>query len=205
MSRYRYDRNMARQKEFDRDKAIKSALATFRKNGFGATTTDDLRLAMGIGRQSFYDTFKGKREIYLEALRKYNSDRTLGYFEIFAKSGSPLKALEGMLTSISVESPRDRALSCLGVSSICEFGSSDAEVFSINQAAALFLKSALEKLILEAQNRKEVRSSLDSKVAASYLLSVITGIRVSARAGASPEELRSIAAIAIDGLRKQHK
>src|SRR6266436_4919541 len=77
---------MARPKEFDRDKALESALATFRKNGFGATTTDNLRLAMGIGRQSFYDTFKGKKEIYLEALRKYNSDRMLGYFEIFRNS-----------------------------------------------------------------------------------------------------------------------
>jgi len=194
---------MARPKEFDRDKALESALATFRKNGFGATTTDDLRLAMGIGRQSFYDTFKGKREIYLEALRKYNSDRALGYFEIFRKSGSPLKALEGMLTSISVESSKDRALSCLGVSSICEFGSSDAEVCSINGAAASSLKSAVEKLVLEAKNEKEVRSSVDSKATARYLLSVITGIRVSARAGASPEELRSIATMAIDGLRKQ--
>jgi len=194
---------MARPKEFDRGKAIESALATFRKNGFGATTTDDLRLAMGIGRQSFYDTFKGKREIYLEALRKYNSDRVFGYFEIFRQSGSPLKALEGMLTSISVESSKDRALSCLGVSSICEFGSSDAEVCSINGAAASSLNSALEKLILEAKNKKEVRSSLDSKAAARYLLSVTTGIRVSARAGASPEELRSIATMAIDGLRKQ--
>ena len=194
---------MARPKEFDRDKAIESALATFRKNGFAATTTEDLRLAMGIGRQSFYDTFKGKREIYLEALRKYNSDRVFGYFEIFRKSGSPLKALEGMLTSISVESSKDRALSCLGVSSICEFGSSDAEVCSINGAAASSLNSALEKLILEAKNKKEVRSSLDSKAAARYLLSVTTGIRVSARAGASPEELRSIATMAFDGLRKQ--
>jgi TetR/AcrR family transcriptional repressor of nem operon len=194
---------MARQKEFARDKAVESALATFRKNGFGATTTDDLRLAMGIGRQSFYDTFKGKREIYLEALRKYNSDRVLGYFEIFRKSGSPLMALEGMLTSISLESSKDRALSCLGVSSICEFGRSDAEVFSINAAAASSLQSALEKLILEAKNKKEIRSSLDSKTTARYLLTVITGIRVGARAGTSPEELRSIATMAIDGLRKQ--
>src|SRR5260370_31741034 len=111
---------MARPKEFDRDKAIESALATFRKKGFGATTTYDLRLAMGIGRQSFYDTFKGKKAIYLEDLRKYNSDRVLGYFEIFSKSGSPLKALEDMLTSISVESSKDRALSCLAVSSLCD-------------------------------------------------------------------------------------
>ncbi len=194
---------MARPKEFDRDKAVESALATFRKNGFGATTTDDLRLAMGIGRQSFYDTFKGKREIYLEALRKYNSDRVLGLFEIFRKSGSPLKALEGMLTSISAESAKDRALSCLGVSSICEFGSSDPEVLSSNAAAASSLKPALEKLILAAKNKKEIRSSLDPKKTALYLLSVFSGMRVNARAGASPEELNAIAAIAIDGLRKQ--
>ena len=194
---------MARHKEFNRDKALDSALATFRKNGFGATTTDDLRLAMGIGRQSFYDTFKGKRETYLEALRKYNSDRVHGYFEIFRQSGSPLKALEGMLTSISVESPKHRALSCLGVSSICEFGSSDAEISSINGAAASSIKSVLEKLILEAKNKKEIRSSLDPKKTAFYLLSVSSGMRVSARAGASPEELNAIAAIAIDGLRKQ--
>src|SRR5258708_14716107 len=127
---------MARPKEFDRDKALESALATCRKNGFGDTTTDDLRLAMGIGRQSFYDTFKGKREIYLEALRKYNSDRALGYFEIFRKSGSPLNALENMLTSISVESSKDRALSSLGVSCIAEFGCSDPEVSSINASTA---------------------------------------------------------------------
>ena len=194
---------MARQKEFDRDKAVESALATFRKNGFGATTTDDLRLAMGIGRQSFYDTFKGKREIYLEALRKYNSDRVLGFFEIFRKSGSPLKALEGMLTSISIESPKDRTLACLGVSSICEFGASDAEVSSINDATASSIKSVLGKLILEAKNKKEIRSSLDPKKTALYLLSVFSGMRVNARAGASPEELNAIAAIAIDGLRKQ--
>ena len=194
---------MARPKEFDRDKAVESALATFRKNGFGATTTDDLRLAMGIGRQSFYDTFKGKREIYLEALRKYNSDRVLGFFEIFRKSGSPLMALEGMLTSISIESPKDRTLACLGVSSICEFGASDAEVSSINDAAASSIKSVLGKLILEAKNKKEIRSSLDPKETALYLLSVFSGMRVSARAGASPEELNAIAAIAIDGLRKQ--
>src|SRR5260370_781220 len=194
---------MARPKEFDRDKAIESALSTFRKNGFGATTTDDLRLVMIIRCQSLYYTFKGKSEIYLEALRKYNSERVFGYFEIFRKSGLPLKALEAMLTSISVESSKDWALSCLGVSSICEFGSSDAEVCSINGAAASSLQSALEKLILEAKDEKEVRSSLDSKVAARYLLSVITGIRVSARAGASPEELTSIPTIAINGLKNQ--
>jgi hypothetical protein len=65
------------------------------------------------------------------------------------------------------------------------------------------LKPTLEKLILAAKNKKEIRSSLDPKKTALYLLSVFSGMRVNARAGASPEELNAIAAIAIDGLRKQ--
>lgn len=199
-----YILNMARPKEFDRDKALSSALAVFRKNGFGATTTDDLRKAMGIGRQSFYDTFKGKRELYLEALRKYNSDRMHGYSEIFRKSESPIKALENMLLSISLESPNERALACLGTASICEFGASDREVSSINDASAVTLNSMLENLIREAKSKKQIRSSLNPETTARFLLTVFTGMRVSARGGASPETLKSTAKIVIDGLKENY-
>src|SRR5882757_915211 len=155
MSTIYYDLKMARHKEFDRDRALESALATFRRNGFGATTTDDLRLAMGIGRQSFYDTFKGKKEIYLAALRQYNSDRVLGYFEIFRKSDSPIKAIEDMLVSIALEHPQERTLACLGVASICEFGAADADVRAINDASASAMQSVLEKLLAEAKAKKK--------------------------------------------------
>jgi TetR/AcrR family transcriptional repressor of nem operon len=53
----------------------------FQRQGFGATTTDDLRHAIGIGRQSFYDAFKGKEEIYLEALQIYAADRFAIFLE----------------------------------------------------------------------------------------------------------------------------
>src|SRR6202023_3187461 len=110
---------MARPKEFDRDKAIESALATFRKNGFGATTTEDLRLAMGIGRQSFYDTFGGKRQIYLEVLQRYNADGIQAYVAMLRTASSPFAALEDLLLSFSKEKPRRRALGCMGVAAIC--------------------------------------------------------------------------------------
>ena len=80
---------MARPKEFDRDEALTTALGVFRKKGFSATSTDDLRFAMGIGRLSFYDTFTGKKEVYLEALRKYNSDRGSWIFRDLSKVRLP--------------------------------------------------------------------------------------------------------------------
>jgi AcrR family transcriptional regulator len=191
---------VARPKEFDRDKALSSALAVFRKNGFGATTTDDLRKAMGIGRQSFYDTFKGKKEIYLEALRKYSSDRILGFSENSRKSESPINALENILLSIGLESPKERALACLGIASICEFGNSDREVSSLNEASGVAMNLILEKLIREAKAKKQIRPSIDSKEAVRFLNTVLAGLRVSARAGTSPEMLKATAKFVIDGL-----
>ena len=60
---------MSRPKEFDRAEALAAAKVVFWKKGYDATTTDDLRHAMKIGRQSLYDSFGGKRPLYLEVLR----------------------------------------------------------------------------------------------------------------------------------------
>ena len=65
---------MARSKEFDRDAALQAAILTFAARGFEGTSTDDLLLAMGIGRRSMYDTFGDKRQLYLAALRRYAAD-----------------------------------------------------------------------------------------------------------------------------------
>ncbi|WP_155737462.1 TetR/AcrR family transcriptional regulator, partial [Agrobacterium tumefaciens] len=62
---------MARPREFDRDAALEKALRVFWSKGFAATSTDDLREAMGIGRQSLYGAFGDKRKLYLEALDAY--------------------------------------------------------------------------------------------------------------------------------------
>src|ERR1700676_3200330 len=69
-----YRRSVSRPKEFDREVVLETAQAVFWRKGYKATSTEDLRLAMGIGRQSFYDTFGGKRQIYIEVLQRYNSD-----------------------------------------------------------------------------------------------------------------------------------
>jgi AcrR family transcriptional regulator len=65
---------MARPREFDRDEAVRLAIDVFREKGFEGTSTDDLLCAMGIGRQSMYDTFGDKRGLYIEALRRYNAE-----------------------------------------------------------------------------------------------------------------------------------
>ncbi len=63
---------MARGLEFDYDKAIDKATRVFWKKGYSDTSLRDLLKAMGIGKGSFYNTLKSKRQLYLDCLRHYN-------------------------------------------------------------------------------------------------------------------------------------
>src|SRR5258708_4807839 len=193
---------MARQKEFDRDEALRTAIHVFQRQGFGATTTDDLRHAIGIGRQSLYDTFKGKEEIYLEALQIYASDRFAMFLEESRKSKSPLEGIERILLKIPSEDKKQRALSCLGVSSVCEFGESNKEVSRINKSAASALLTLLATLIPELQNTREIKSSLQASRVAQYLLTLISGLRINARGGTTPQPLPPIKCIGLRLLQK---
>jgi TetR/AcrR family transcriptional repressor of nem operon len=59
---------MARQKEFDQEKALRKAVRLFSQQGFAATSTDELMRVMNVGRQSMYDTLGDKRALFLRAL-----------------------------------------------------------------------------------------------------------------------------------------
>jgi TetR/AcrR family transcriptional regulator, transcriptional repressor for nem operon len=98
-------------------------------------------------------------------------------------------------------SPVLGTLACLGVASVCEFGTSDTDVCSINDASGSAMQSVLEKLVTEAKARRKIRPSLDPATTAGYLQATLAGMRVTARAGASLEALKAIARIAVDGLK----
>lgn len=180
---------------------LEIAKAVFWRKGYEAASTEDLRLAMGIGRQSFYDSFGGKRQLYLETLHRYNSDSIDSQASRIASARSPLAGLEALLLSFSKESPQNRALGCMGVAAMCETGVNDPAVARIGRSSSARLDSLLEKTLREAKQRGEVRSSLDERAAARHLQATMVGLKVLSKAGARPEMLRDVAVGAIQGLK----
>ncbi len=63
-----------RPRAYQPEIALGKALDLFRKDGFAATSLDDLSAATGMNRPSLYGAFGDKRELYLKSYRRYRAD-----------------------------------------------------------------------------------------------------------------------------------
>jgi AcrR family transcriptional regulator len=182
---------MARHKEFDRDAALRAAIAVFADHGFEGTSTEDLLRSMGISRQS----------LYLEALRQYNSNNVSDLIRTLNTAPSPLRGIEAALLQFATAPEFNGAMGCMGVSAICEFGRSDEEITAVTDAMGRTLIGALERRLTDAQAMGELGPDLDVSAAAQFIGSTLSGMKVSARAGASTDILGNIARMALRSLK----
>ena len=194
---------MARPPQFDRDKAIASAIKVFARQGFEAASTSDLIKRIGIGRQSLYGAFGDKRGLFLEALRDYNVGSLAQIAEVLAK-GTPAEGVEAALL-VGLGSSDDVESGCLGVGSIVEFSRSDPDVNALNDAASASVVKAFAARVRAGMEAGELDERLDPDAAGRMLLMLRSGLKVAARGGASGSELRGAARLALRSLTRSHQ
>lgn len=192
---------MARPKEFDRDTALQKAVDVFCDHGYDGTSTEDLLRAMDISRQSLYDTFGGKRQLYLQALQQYVADSVGEQIRALNSSPSALKGVEAALQAFVVNASGAEAPGCLGIGATCDFGVSDREVTALISTADKALQSSLERRINEGKDAGEISAEIDARSAAQFIKATFAGIKVAARGGAPAETLRNIARMAVRSLK----
>jgi AcrR family transcriptional regulator len=192
---------MARPKEFDRDTALQKAVAIFCDHGYDATSTDELLRGMRISRQSLYDTFGDKRQLYLEALQQYVADSVGEQIRALNSNPSALKGIETALQAFASNAANSSAPGCMGIGATCEFGVSDREVTTLIATADKALQSALERRISEGKAAGEIGTDIDVRAAAQFIKATLSGIKVAARGGASADTLRNIAQMAVRSLK----
>src|SRR5580704_410251 len=187
---------MARSKEFDQEKALRKAVRLFSQQGFAATSTDELMRVMGVGRQSMYDTFGDKRELFLRALEMYVTESVQSINAELEKPGSALSAVQNALVTFAERKDLSSPEGCMGLNAISEFGQRDADVTRISRNAARVLRQTLMRVLTRAKNQGEISSDANLDSMADFFESTLAGIRMAAKAGKSRQALRNIAAFA---------
>jgi TetR/AcrR family transcriptional regulator, transcriptional repressor for nem operon len=192
---------MVRPREFDRDDALERATRAFWAKGYASTSTEDLLAVMNIGRQSLYNAFGDKRKLYLEALERYQRESMARNLERLNGSASTLGGIEALLRGLVSNDAGVRALGCMGVSAICEFGAADPELAMLRSKVAPRLFRRLVERIREGQACAEVDRAIDAREAAAFLQMTMQGIQLAARAGGDTKSLGTLVKFAIDRFR----
>src|ERR1700686_2038242 len=79
-----------RPRAYQPEIALGKALDLFRKDGFAATSLDDLSAATGMNRPSLYGAFGAKRELYIKSYQLYRDDPRAAMLDIF-RDEAPLR------------------------------------------------------------------------------------------------------------------
>jgi AcrR family transcriptional regulator len=191
---------MARPREFDRELALERAKGVFWAKGYAPASTEDLLAAMGIGRQSLYNAFGDKRALYLEALERYQRATASGHLQRLKAPASPLAGVKALLLGLIAEDDGQRALGCMGVGAVAEFGS-DPVLAELRARIGPVLSSCLVERLREGQAQGEIDPAMDVEDAARFIQMTMTGLQLAARSGASADALRSLAHFAVDRLK----
>jgi len=126
-----------RPRAFDEGDAITAMTAVFRRNGYEAASLDDLTVAAGLSRSSFYGCFGAKHGAMLKCMRAYD-DRPLADAEALAHAAPDGRAAAlGLVTSMARANMA--AGGCLVVNCMAELAPRDP-------AAAAILTAHLARL-----------------------------------------------------------
>src|SRR3954471_21951049 len=91
-----------RPRAYQPDVALAKALDLFRKDGFAATSLDDLSAATGMNRPSLYGAFGDKRELYIKSYRRYREDARAAMQDIF-RNEQPIRQRLARIYAIALD------------------------------------------------------------------------------------------------------
>ena len=173
---------MARPREFDRDKVLARAMLLFWKQGYEATSVQSLGEYVGLHPGSLYNAFGDKHSLFLEVLDRYTEIEAVRLGQ-FLCGESDTKAAIRKLFQLVVEADcadPDRK-GCLMVNSMAELAAVDADVGAKAAANRAKLEETLEYIITQAQQKEEINTKLSARAVATFLVTVLFGLRVTAK------------------------
>ena len=191
---------MARPKAFVERDALAAAMEVFWRLGYERASLDLLLDAMGISKQSLYDTFGDKRALYLLALAAYRDQTLTAMRELFASARTTRDGFSRLLLELSAETEEQHARGCLLLSANLERDTDDAVIASFlreNQAA---VEKVFAEAIARGQSTGELSRGLDAQAMARFFTVTVQGMRAMARLKSDRRALRQVARVALAAL-----
>jgi len=184
---------VGRRRTFDVEAALDSALCVFWRKGYEGASYADLTEAIGVERPALYAAFGNKEALFRRALERYY-ERYVDYVPAALDLPTARAVASHLLHGAAEFNTRfaDHP-GCLGIHGVLA-GSDESE--PVRQAlveARAAAEAALRQRLERAQREGDLPSTAKPDVLAAYLMAVVHGMAVQAKAGFSRATLDAVA------------
>jgi AcrR family transcriptional regulator len=192
--------DLGRPREFDRDAALRQAMLVFWERGYEGTSIGDLTAAMGINKPSLYGAFGCKEALFREAVELYGategalSDRALGE-EPTARAAVETLLRGNACAYVEAGKPPGCMIVLSGLLGTPENAAVRRFLADTRGEGEESLRQRLDRAVKEGDLPLEA----DTRRLAAYVTTVLHGLSIQARDGASQAELDAIVDCAMAG------
>jgi len=192
-----FDGGMVRTKQLDKHAALDEAMQLFWERGYHATSIQDLVDRLGVNRQSLYDTFGGKDQLFLSALERYREIQATPVRRLLEREGPALAVLREFLHAFADNLLSGDFKGCFMANTITELAGHDPAVTQACAANARQIEGALSGLLVRAQQAGEIPADSSPLQLGRFLMNTMNGLAVTAKATRDPKVLNDIVEVAL--------
>jgi AcrR family transcriptional regulator len=191
-------RERGRPREFDREEALQKAMRLFWSRGYDAISMADLRAELGITQASLYAAFGSKEQLFREAVDLYRQTAGFSTTDALEKGINAREAIHAMLqAAVDAFSAPGAPGGCLLI-----LGATNCAVENkVVQDHLLSIRREISQSILDrlkqGQHDGDVLKTAPVTALAAYFSTVLYGLALQSRDGASRKILMQVVEIAI--------
>lgn len=186
-----------RPRAFDPDTALERAMHVFWTKGYEGASLSALTRAMRINRPSLYAAFGNKEQLFRKVLDRY-VDGPLAYFGKALTAPKARNVIEQIFFGAArmAGDPRLPA-GCLMVQGALACGDAAGSVRKETAGRRAASEVALRHRLQRAKREGDLAKNADAAELARYVMTVLQGMAVQGADGASPDQLRRVAQVAL--------
>lgn len=184
---------MARTKAFDTNEILHKAMYIFGHRGYEGTSLPDLINGLGIARQSIYDTYGTKWELFFAAVKHYMEQKNQELKRLCDGPGTAVDKVELVFTTIiKVLIDPELRLECFIISSAIEQAPHNKELAAYLQTNTELSEQIFYTMLERAVEEGEISPEVNIRDLARFLVHERIALITSAKLGMDEPKLFGI-------------
>ena len=183
---------MPRTKQFDQEEVLQKAMELFWKQGYSATSMQELVDYLGINRASLYDTFGGKQALFERALQRYRENNSAAILRFLSSHSSVKEGIFRLFADAVNESVEDmHTKGCFVVNTTTALLPGDEKTRGMLAENKAQFEAIFYNHLQRGVEQGEIAADKDLSALASFLFTLYNGIKVVAKVEPDQEKLLS--------------